>query len=317
MAKIITITANTATDHFIEVRNLSLGQNTVANNDAEYACGKGINVAKTIASLSVPVQAQGFVGNQSKEAFEWVESTLLHTDFTYVSGKTRTNVTLFDPQTDTETHIRTSGFTVTSADCQKFIEKLEACISKADIVVLSGSLPLGASSDFYKLLIELCHSKQAITFLDSSGEPLKQALQAGPFLVKPNQTELEEIVGRPLKNESDIAAAARDLMLPGTYLVVISRAEKGIIAVTAESTLIANSTLIPGKIISNVGCGDALVGGLAVAILQNYELVDAIKLGIACATANLFSAEPGIFDNKIIPDITQHIVIRSLNIARP
>ena len=313
MSKIITVTANSATDHFIEVRNLSLGQNTIAINNAEYACGKGVNVAKAIASLNAHVHTLGFVGSQSKAAFNAIKSTLLHTDFTFIDGKTRTNITLFDSQTNTETHIRTAGFTVTPADCQKLIEKLATNISAGDIVVLSGSLPKGASCDLYKTIIDLCHTKQTIVLLDSSGEALRQGLKAGPFLIKPNQTELEEIVGRTLHSEIEIADAGREIMNQGTQIIVVSRAAKGVVIITADATLAASVDIVSGKKVSNVGCGDAMVGGLAVATLQEYEPLESIKLGVACGTANLFSPEPGRFDKNIISGITRQVAIRSLS----
>jgi len=62
MVNIIAVTANTATDHFIDVESLTASDNILAKSSIDFACGKGINVAKAIESLNNPVSCLGFIG---------------------------------------------------------------------------------------------------------------------------------------------------------------------------------------------------------------------------------------------------------------
>ncbi len=312
MPKIITVTANTAIDFFIEVEGLTASDNILAKNSIDFACGKGINVAKAIESLDIPVSCLGFVGHQSVAAFNALNTSLLHVDLTMVTGKTRTNITLFDSAADKETHIRTTGFTVTDVDCQKLIEKIDACTEPGDIVILSGSLPPGAPGNLYQTIIELCHCKAVIPFLDASGTGLMSGIKAKPYLIKPNQQELEDIIGRTLPNEQSIVNAARAIIDQGVQWVYVSRGGKGAIAVSECVALSAYVDNLPGNVVSKIGCGDAMVAGLAVATLKGLDLNETLKLGIACGTANLFSREPGRFDKDKLPEIADHIVIRRL-----
>lgn len=311
--KIITVTANTAIDHVIEVDPLNLGDDQPAKSSIEFPSGKGINVAKAVVSLNTEVYALGFVGVESIGLFNLLQTALLHTDFLTVDGKTRTNLTLFDTGKQQETHIRTAGFKVTDHDCQQLIDKITGLLTAEDVLVLSGSLPSGAPPTLYETLINLAHQKSAITFLDSSGDGLRHGLNAKPYWVKPNQRELEELAGMPLSNEAEIVSSAYALIQQGIKRVVVSRGAQGLIIITDNN--IALKVYVDnriGKVVSSVGCGDALVGGLAVATLHRYPLLDALKLGLACATATLFSNEPGQFEFDQLSDISEHIVIRSL-----
>jgi len=312
MPKIITLTANTAIDWILEVNHTSAQHNFIAQKTLEFAAGKGINVAKSIASLNYQVQVLGFVGQQSSTLFNAISSDQLHLDYTYVAGKTRTNITLNNQHDNQETHIRTTGFTVSRNDCLRLIETLENGVNEGDIVVLSGSLPQGETTELYQQLIEVCHQKSAISFVDSSGKSLQQAMTARPFLIKPNQHELEELIGSALLKEKDIIAAAKELLKSGIHWVVVSRAEKGLIAVSEENTFIASTDYMDEKIMTSIGCGDALVAGLAVGYLQNYSMTEMIKFGLACGVANLFSIEAGCFDKSLLSKISPHITLQTL-----
>jgi 1-phosphofructokinase len=312
MPKIITVTANTAIDLFIEVEGLTASDNILAESSIDFACGKGVNVAKAIESLDFPVSCLGFAGNQSIAVFNAINTGLLQVDLTEVTGKTRTNITLFDSADDKETHIRTTGFTVTDADCQKLIEKIDASAEAGDIVILSGSLPPGAPGNLYQTIIELCHCKAVIPFLDASGTGLMSGIKAKPYLIKPNQQELEDIIGRTLPNEQSIVNAARAIIDQGVQWVYVSRGGKGAIAVSECVALSAYVDNLPGNVVSKIGCGDAMVAGLAVATLKGLDLNETLKLGIACGTANLFSREPGRFDKHKLTEIADHLVIRRI-----
>ncbi len=310
--KIITVTANTAIDYVLKVNNLCLGDNVIAENTVKFASGKGINVAKAVATLASPVWVSGFVGSKSWAFFKELNSELITTDYTLVEGETRTNLTLSDSYKQQETHLRGKGFSVTATDCQSLIKKLAASINANDIVVMSGSLPEGAPPDFYQSVIEICRSKSALAFLDSSGESLRQGVKGCPDLIKPNKQEFEWLVGRSLDDENSLLVAAREIVATGVKQVLVSRAEHGALLVSDKWALAASVVCNDSKIVSQVGCGDALVAGFAFATLHGYELIETLKLAVACGAANLFSAEPGRFERRILAPIIEKVQLRIL-----
>ncbi|MEC4748898.1 1-phosphofructokinase family hexose kinase [Methylomicrobium sp. Wu6] len=307
MSKIITVTANTAVDWLIEANGLGYQDNLQATKSCEYACGKGINVAKAVESLGYPVTCLGFAGRQSIGLFEALNSALLHADLIAVEGKTRTNITLTDQAAGRETHIRTSGYRVTPDDCAKLIEKVERSVNAGDIVIFSGSLPPGAPNDFYRMLIATCRRKAAITLLDSSGQGLAEGAKAEPYLIKPNMQELEELTGRALTNDREVLETARALLGQGIAKICISLGNKGVIAVDEDSAFAACLRHCPEPIMTQIGCGDALVAGLAIGTHRGLRWEDCIKWAIACATANLYSPEPGRLDKDKVPEISTQI----------
>jgi fructose-1-phosphate kinase PfkB-like protein len=52
--------------------------------------------------------------------------------------------------------------------------------------VVSGSLPPGVSDAFYRQVAEKARRRGSKVIVDSHGEPLLRALDAHPFLIKPN-----------------------------------------------------------------------------------------------------------------------------------
>jgi 1-phosphofructokinase family hexose kinase len=313
MAKIITVTANTAIDFIVKVGTLSLGDNVVAANSLEFASGKGINVAKAIESLAGQVTALGFVGDQSHAFFNGINSEWLVADFTLVEGKTRTNITLSDIQTNTETHVRTSGFTVTVADCNNLVEKISGHLVTGDLVILSGSLPDGEAQHLYATIIDLCRKQSVRVFLDTSGASLIQGVQTIPDLIKPNQQEFEELTGRKFSDAKSMVHAAREIIHQGIEWVIVSRGEKGAVFIDANVAFSASVDVKEfGPPVTRVGCGDALLGGFAWAQLQGQGLRDVIVTGVSCGAANLFSAEPGRFDQKMFLQIKEEVLIRSI-----
>lgn len=306
-AKMITVTVNTAIDLFLEVEGMGRRDNLIANSSAEFVCGKGINVARTIESLGHPVLCLGFAGKQSMPLFEAAASRGLRTDLIAVEGKTRTNLTLLDTQARRETHIRTQGFSVTAEDCRKLAEKLDASAAAGDIVIFSGSLPPGAPWDLYRSLMDRCRRRRATVILDTSGSGLHEGLKAEPYLIKPNRQELEEIAGRALPDDRALVGAARTLIDQGVTWVYVSCGEEGLVVVGRETAIKASVNGDFGRVVSTVGCGDAMVGGLAVALFDGLDPAETIRIGIACGTANLYSREPGAIDRASMAEIMNHV----------
>ena len=66
-------------------------------------------------------------------------------------------------------------------------------------------LPPGAPADLYASLIRMAHLYRCRVLLDTSGEALRQGLQAAPDFVKPNRSEAASFADCPVP---DAQAAA-------------------------------------------------------------------------------------------------------------
>jgi ribokinase len=100
--------------------------------------------------------------------------------------------------------------------------------------------------------------------------------------ITPNETEASALVGRPVKSEGDIEAAAARLHDWGVPNVLITLGERGVYVSTAD-----HEGVIPayhaGAPVETTGAGDAFNGGLATALAEGRSLQEAARFGAAVA----------------------------------
>ena len=116
------------------------------------------------------------------------------------------------------------------------------------------------------------------TVVDATRDLLVNVLQYHPFLIKPNNHELGEIVGRTLTTDADITAAARTLQEKGARNVLVSMAGDGALLLDEK-----------GKVVNSVGAGDSMVAGFVAGYLRSGSYLEALRLGTACGSATAFS----------------------------
>ncbi len=282
---IVTVCLNPAVDKSSEIFFLPAKTFYRASYSKFEAGGKAVNAARVLKILGADSFTIGFAGGITGEMFE----TLLRKDriegsFIKTRDCTRINVTLSDPKSDVEVHIVDPGPEVRAGELQK-LKKLFLKIlgeNTVECVILSGSLPPGAPDDFYRELIASAKSKGVITALDTSGNPLKEAIAAGPEIVKPNSDELDELAGKKLAKIRDKTAFAAGL---GVREVLVSMGKSGSFLSAGKTvTRVGAIKTEPGDY---TGSGDALLAGYLFArILKNKAVSESLMLGAACAQAN-------------------------------
>jgi fructose-1-phosphate kinase PfkB-like protein len=161
------------------------------------------------------------------------------------------------------------------------IERLTlADLASGDILVLSGSLPPGTTG----LLDRLVRGGQAhgaAVIVDASGPWLREALDAGPSAVKVNRVEAAAAGVRDRRSP----AASRS-PFDGPDIVAVTDGANGLRAwidgiewsVTPPSDL---------EVVNTLAAGDAVTAGLAVALGRGASALDALRLGVAMASARL------------------------------
>ena len=130
------------------------------------------------------------------------------------------------------------------------------------------------------------HGVRAV--VDATQDLLVNVLPYHPFLIKPNNHELGEIVGRELKTDEEITAAARALQEKGALNVLVSMAGNGALLVD-EHGEVHRIGCPKGKVVNSVGAGDSMVAGFVAGYLQSGSYEQALRLGTACGSATAFS----------------------------
>jgi len=285
---IFTVTLNASVDSIWKIENYNIGHiNRVEKNvPLNIAGGKGINVARVINKLGGNVLATGFVGGQRGKFIETKlnEEKIKH-EFIHVDGESRECLTIIDSIEKTETKINGTGPEISLSEIKKFKDLFLKILPNCTIVCLSGSLPPGVPKDIYKDLITLSNEKNVPVILDASNDGLKKGIIAKPFMVKPTDEEVEEVLQtHNIESDYEIIRAAKYFLDKGAELVIITRGAKSAIMCNHKNSW----KIIPPdvKVISSVGSGDAFVGGFASGIAAGNSILDAFKLGIAAGAAN-------------------------------
>lgn len=114
---------------------------------------------------------------------------------------------------------------------------------------------------------------------------MRLGLTAGPYLIKPNKEEMEEICGRRLYFDVDVIAAAKELISEGVERVAVSLGQEGGLFVTEDQVL--PGVWPPGAVVSTVGSGDAMMGALAYYLQEGIEWKDAVVRSVAVSAAQV------------------------------
>ncbi|RKL66813.1 1-phosphofructokinase [Salipaludibacillus neizhouensis] len=281
---IYTVTINPSVDYLVELNDLSIGKTNRAVAQRTVPGGKGINVSRVLKTFDTETKALGFIGGFTGEFIQdELRKEKVTTDFIETVGQTRINVKL---QMDAETEINGQAPEITEKHITKLLEKLDS-LKEGDILVLSGSVPSVLPSDIYKRMIARVQEKKVVTFLDTSGAPLKEAIQASPFLIKPNQAELEDLYGEKITNLTDAIRLAKRAVEEGVQAVLVSLAGEGAVFVGKDFIYTAN---VPkGTVRNSVGAGDSMVASFIYYYLQTSSLREAFKYSVAGGSATAFS----------------------------
>lgn len=280
---IYTVTLNPALDKTAVIRNFRVDAvNRIETLRADPG-GKGINVSKVIQQLGEKSVALGILaGHSGQRIANSLEEMGLDCRFSFVPGETRTNLKIVDPQGNTHTDINEPGQPVAPEVLDNLLRALLDVLQPGDIVVLSGSMPKDAAPDTYGIWTRACKTRGAKVFLDADGAPLRYGLEAKPWLIKPNEKELANLLGEFPRN---LAAAGRKLQEQGIAQAVISLGAQGALFFFEDGAYRAEGLSVP--VGSTVGAGDSMVAALAVACQRQLSDGDTVALAMATSAANV------------------------------
>ncbi|NLH79428.1 MAG: 1-phosphofructokinase [Phyllobacteriaceae bacterium] len=315
-ADVVTVTLNPAIDLTVAVDHLVVGAVHRARSALSNCGGKGINVAGCLADWGVSVAAAGLLGRFNDDAFaEFFAAKGIADVCVRAPGETRTNIKIAELAGGSTTDVNLPGLAVDAGKIDAVWASALREIGDRTPVVLAGSLPSGAPDDTWATMIADLADEGARIVLDTSGAPLSAALGAQatrlPYAVKPNRSELEVLVGRPLAGTTDVVAAARDLVARGVALVVVSLGGEGALFVDAAEAL---SARLPEKtVLSTVGAGDAMVAGMVAALIEEASLDRLARLSVAFATAKLDRIGPHLGPKATVEDLAARVDVRRID----
>ena len=311
---ILTVTLNAAVARTLVVPSLTLGHRHRAPESITLAGGKGINVARSLRTLGVPVLATGFAGGRNGDAIrDGLSAAAIPFDLVEIEGYSRTSTAIIDPMARTQTEINEYGPEVNPSEVREFTRRLEHLMEYATAVVFAGSLPPNLDESFFVGLVRRSRERGLYTVVDSTPSVLRAVMKANPSLVSPNQHEAESVVGFDFIEEGDfIRSLSRLVELGASGACITSR--EGHSYLTVEDGRVISGLAPTVETLSPIGSGDAYLAGLLAGLLhRDLAPVDAVRLAAGCAAANAETLGAGLFEARRAEELAESVQIEILS----
>ncbi len=314
---IITVTLNAAIDKTLSVPNFRLGRRHRTVEQTTMPGGKGVNVARMLKTLDMPVIATGFAGGPTGTRIveQLTEESILN-DFERIREESRTNTAVLDPTNGEQTEINERGPAVSAKEMELFRDKLVYLSRGAAIVVFAGSLPRGVEGDAYASLIRDVRKLDVVTIVDTDGEPLRQAVRAEPSVITPNVNEAEELVGHEFNDDDDMVNAVTVMRSLGAREAIMTTPDGCLAWLRDEGgPVLLRARIEPREPVATVGSGDAFLAGYVSARYAARSPEDCLRFAVACGAESTQRLGAGLIEPREVERLLGEVEVE--RVAEP
>lgn len=288
---IYTCTLNPAVDKIGTVNQIEKNKVHRLVHVESDAGGKGINVSRDIKILHYHSVAVGFLGGSSGTFINMLlQRENIDHHMIDIIGNTRTNLKIYDGEGVCE--FNEEGPFILNDEMEALFDYFKSHLNVRSLLVISGSMPKGCSSNTYRRLCEIAHENKARVFMNTSIHYLKEVLCEKPDIIKISATDLASYFGiDAILEEKEVIQKGMMFVKEHCYCLCVTSVN-GVYVLTEDEQY--HCKAIDLEIKSRVGVGDAFVAGLSVGIDRDDSLMDAIRLGGACycAASQRINAHP-------------------------
>ncbi len=265
--------------------------------------GKGITVSRMLRNLhvdNIPIVAVG--GKIGRDIKTIVNREFAHHVYLQTESNSRLNVMITGPHQDTR--FDPSAPKVKDKEIEKLLTYLKRRLRWHDIVILSGSLGQEDKHLYTRIMQECCNPVDAYVFLDTVDEALTNAFCQKPFMIKPNDEELGDLLGKKLTTDEEIIAGGEELVHRGPRTVMVTLGRRGAYYFT-EDEHVYHCSNATGKQISAVGAGDSSIAGFIKGLSEGKSIEETLQYSMAAGGATAFSPHLGTYRlwKKLVPQI--------------
>jgi 1-phosphofructokinase len=278
---IVTVTPNPSIDRTLQIASLARGGVQRASATSSDAGGKGINVARALASEGHQTLAIVPLAAASASLFRSLLGTATPIEVVPISGEVRMNVSLVEPD-GIVTKVNEPGPRLGDDEVEALLQRAALLAARGTWIAGCGSLPPGVPADFYARLAGRVLGSVSVA-VDADGAALRACLGQPLSLIKPNLPELVELAGRPLPTIGDVVAAGGRIVSGGVRAVLVSLGPDGAVLVDSEGAIHAEARL--DQVANPVGAGDALLAGFLAGGANRAALRVAVAWSLAACRA--------------------------------
>ncbi len=307
--KIITITLNPAFDVHYKIDNLELNKENYVSSVIKNAGGKGINISRALINYGVENTALMVLGTVGGDEFlkHLSDDNVLASPI-FLEGRIRENITLHT--NSGETRISSEGFSADKSILNKLYKMIEGEKTPDMIVTFTGRLPVGIeNNDAIEFLLNI-KGLGARLIVDCNSFTIEELIKIKPYLIKPNEQEISQLLGRKVETCEDALIYAKKLYEEGIKNVIISLGSHGFCYWGSDGGF---SIQVPEILsISTIGAGDSLIAGFIAGMKIHNDIKDALKLAASFGTAACLTEGTNPPDKDVIGDIKDKIIIKEI-----
>jgi 1-phosphofructokinase family hexose kinase len=294
---------NLTIDRTLTIDELRPGEVLRFESAAVTPGGKGVNVARVARDMGAPAVLVGFVpGRTGAASAQLLADEGLALRGVEVGGEIRSTAVVLEPS-GRVTVFNEPGPPLAAGDWERYEAQVGAALDGHGVLACSGSLPPAAPIDGYGRLTAVARSRGALAIVDVTGPALGAALAAEPDVVTPNLAEAEGLLHGRADETVDAGEvevvraraldAARALVARGARRAVVTAAEAGAAVADGDEAWWLASPRV-AEVVNPIGAGDALVGGLGLALERGESFAEAVAAGMATGAASVETAVAGV-----------------------
>ncbi|TFG63694.1 MAG: hypothetical protein E4H36_04980 [Spirochaetales bacterium] len=312
---IITVTLNPAMDRVLVLDRFRLNVTNRITRQFDCVGGKGTHVSINLSMLGVRSRAVGVVmGGVGRDILASLRAMNIDVRFLELpEGNSRINFVLVDGEHNC-TLISEKGQRMSDTVIENLLSLYTSLVAEGDIVVISGDASNQSGTVLQDTLMDIAGAKKAAVCLDASGDNLAAGIRKGPWLIKPNVDELENILGRTINSEEKILDGIGELNSFGIRYIVVSRGGEGSLVyadgkyfrVTAPDVEVRNT----------VGCGDALLAGLLAGFEKGMPVEANLRQATAAAAAKAMNESTAGFEAGLVAELGPKVRVEALTGVR-
>lgn len=308
---ILTVTMNPSIDISYPLDELKIDTVNRVVDVTKTAGGKGLNVTRVLSEFGDSVVATGLVGGKLGDFLVENIDDKVSKRFFSIQGETRNCIAILHGENQTE--ILEKGPEVQEKEGQDFLAHFKELLETVEVVAISGSLPAGLPVDYYANLVELANLAGKPVVLDCSGAALQAVLESPhkPSVIKPNNEELSQLLGREISKDLDeLKAVLQEPLFDGIEWIIVSLGANGAFAKHGDTFYKVDIPKI--QVVNPVGSGDSTVAGIASGLFHKETdqelLIKANVLGMLNAqekmTGHINMANyQGLYEQLIVKEV--------------
>lgn len=306
-----TLTLNPAIDKNLYLDKVTKNVTNRVTSVVSTVGGKGTHVSMNLCQMGIPNRAFGVIrGSTGASILRSLQESGVDTCFICREDKeSRTNYIIIENDNSCTT-IAEKGPQLTAAELDALLDVMLESMGLDEFLVLSGDASNCENSFVYNEIVRRLKSKQPRIFLDASGETLRRGLDCAPFLIKPNQDELEMLCGFSLSSDEDVIRGIETLERYHIEVVAVSLGKRGSIVRFGQEYYKAEAPVVEAR--NTAGCGDSFLAALLCGYSQGMEYSKMLTFATAVSAATAASPLSVGYDSALALRLAEIVKVQRI-----